>query len=308
MGDASSSAIEAIRRFNRLYTKQIGVLNEGLLNSAYSLTEVRVLYELANGGSTTATALGNELSLDAGYLSRILRKFQDNGLIERTPSESDARNMLLTLTDKGLAEFAPLNSASNSEVDAMLGKLSAEEQKQLLGSMQRIERLLQLEQQKSAPYMLRQHQPGDMGWVVYRHGILYAQEYGWDERFEALVAQIAAEFIQNFDPKRERCWIAERDAEIVGSVFLVKKDDEIAKLRLLLVEPSARGHGIGKRLVDECIRFAKHIGYKKITLWTQSNLTAARNIYEQAGFQITSQQKHKSFGKELVAETWDLSL
>src|SRR4051812_32659675 len=256
----------------------------------------------------TATTLGNELSLDAGYLSRILRKFQDHKLIERMPSEADARNMLLTLTDKGRSEFAPLNAASNAEVEALLAKLTAEEQKQLLGSMQRIERLLQLDPQKLAPYMLRQHQPGDMGWVVYRHGILYAQEYGWDERFEALVAQIAAEFIQNFDPKRERCWIAERDGEIVGSVFLVKKDDDIAKLRLLLVEPSARGLGMGKRLVDECIRFARQIGYKKINLWTQSNLTAARNIYERAGFQITSQQKHKSFGKELMAETWDLNL
>ena len=301
-------AVDAVRRFNRLYTKQIGVLNEGLLNSAYSLTEVRVLYELANGGSTTATALGNELGLDAGSLSRILRKFQDKKLIERTPSEADARNMLLTLTDKGKSEFAPLNAASTAEVDAMLSKLTAEEQTRLVGSMQRIERLLQLERQKPGPYMLRPHQPGDMGWVIHRHGVLYAQEYGWDERFEALVAQIAAEFIQNFDSKCERCWIAERDGEIVGSVFLVKKDEEIAKLRLLLVEPSARGLGIGKRLVDECIRFAKQIGYKKITLWTQSNLTAARNIYENAGFQLLSQQKHKSFGKELVAETWELNL
>ena len=300
--------IDAVRRFNRLYTKQIGVLNEGLLNSAYSLTEVRVLYELANGGSTTATALGNELGLDAGYLSRILRKFQDKKLIERTPSEADARNMLLTLTEKGRREFAPLNAASDAEVETLLAKLTAEEQRQLLGSMQRIERLLQLEAQKSGPYMLRPHQPGDMGWVIHRHGVLYAQEYGWDERFEALVAEIAAEFIQNFDSKSERCWIAERDGEIVGSVFLVKKDDEVAKLRMLLVEPAARGLGIGKRLVDECIRFAKQVGYKKITLWTQSNLTAARNIYENAGFQLLSQQKHKSFGKELVAETWDLTL
>lgn len=305
---ALSDAVATVRRFNRLYTRQIGVLNEGLLNSAYSLTEVRVLYELASSGSTTASALGNELSLDAGYLSRILRKFEDNGLINRTPSESDARNILLSLTDKGRAEFKPLNAASDAEVAAMLSKLTAEQQHHLLGAMQRIERLLQLAPQKSAPYLLRQHQPGDMGWVVYRHGILYAQEYGWDERFEALVAEIAAAFVQNFDPKCERCWIAEREGEIVGSVFLVKKDAEVAKLRLLLVEPSARGLGIGKRLVDECIRFARQVGYKKITLWTQSNLTAARNIYERANFQLVSQQKHKSFGKELVAETWDLSL
>jgi DNA-binding MarR family transcriptional regulator/N-acetylglutamate synthase-like GNAT family acetyltransferase len=304
----AANHVEAVRRFNRLYTRQIGVLNEGLLNSSFSLTEVRVLYELANNGATTATALGNELGLDAGYLSRILRRFQDNGLIERSPAESDARQMVLSLTDKGRREFEPLDKASNAEVDAMLAKMTDEEQRQLLGAMQRIERILHLESPAKGPFVLRPHQPGDMGWVVHRHGVLYAQEYGWDERFEALVAEIAAEFIQNFDPKRERCWIAERDGEVVGSVFLVKKDDEIAKLRLLLVEPKARGLGIGKRLVDECIRFAKHVGYKKITLWTQSNLTAARHIYEESGFQLVSQQKHKSFGKELVAETWDKNL
>jgi DNA-binding MarR family transcriptional regulator/N-acetylglutamate synthase-like GNAT family acetyltransferase len=300
--------LEAIRRFNRLYTRQIGVLNEGLLNSSFSLTEVRVLYELANNGSTTATELGNKLGLDAGYLSRILRRFQDNGLIARAPAESDARQMVLSLTDKGRREFEPLDKASNAEVDSMLAKMSDEEQRQLLGAMQRIERLLNLDPPDNGPFVLRTHQPGDMGWVVHRHGVLYAQEYGWDERFEALVAEIAAEFVQNFDPKRERCWIAERDGEIVGSVFLVKKDDEVAKLRLLLVEPKARGLGIGKRLVDECVRFAKQVGYKKITLWTQSNLTAARHIYEETGFQLVSQQKHKSFGKELVAETWDKNL
>ncbi len=308
MGAISADAVSAIRRFNRLYTRQIGVLNDGLLNSPYSLTEVRVLYELANQAGCTATQLGNELGLDPGYLSRILRKFQESGLLEKASVEADGRQMSLSLSKKGKKEFAPLNAASDAEVKAMLSKLSVEEQRQLLGSMERIERLLQLEAPAAEPYMLRAHQPGDMGWVVHRHGILYAQEYGWDERFEALVAEIAAEFIQKYDPKAERCWIAEREGEIVGSVFLVKKDDEIAKLRLLLVEPKARGLGIGKRLVEECIRFAKHVGYKKITLWTQSNLAAARNIYENAGFQLVSQQKHKSFGKELVAETWDLDL
>jgi DNA-binding MarR family transcriptional regulator/GNAT superfamily N-acetyltransferase len=303
-----STYVEAVRRFNRLYTRQIGVLNEGHLNSSFSLTEVRVLYELANQVNTTATELGNELGLDAGYLSRILRRFQDNGLITRKPAEGDARQMVLAVTEKGRREFEPLDKGSSAEVRTLLTKLSDEEQRQLLGAMQRIERLLQLDLPANGPFVLRPHNPGDMGWVVHRHGVLYAQEYGWDERFEALVAEIAAEFIQNFDPKRERCWIAERDGEIVGSVFLVRKDDEVAKLRLLLVEPKARGLGIGKRLVNESIRFARQVGYKKITLWTQSNLTAARHIYEEAGFQLVSQQKHKSFGKELVAETWDKNL
>ncbi len=304
----SPDAVHAVRRFNRLYTRQIGLLNEGLLNSKYSLTEVRVLYEIANRDKTTATELGANLSLDAGYLSRILRKFQDNGLIERTPSESDARQMLLTLSEKGRAEFQPLDTASNAEVEALLAKLTAEEQHQLLGSMTRIERLLQLDPKPAEPYLLRPHQPGDIGWIIHRHGVIYAQEYGWNEEFEALVAEIAAEFIKNFDSSRERCWIAERDGDIVGCVFLVKKDDQIAKLRMLLVEPKARGFGLGRRLVNECIRFAKQAGYKKITLWTQSNLTAARKIYEDAGFHLVSQQKHRSFGKELVAETWDKTL
>jgi DNA-binding MarR family transcriptional regulator/GNAT superfamily N-acetyltransferase len=303
-----SSVVADVRHFNRLYTKQIGLLNEGLLRSPYSLTEVRVLYELADKEATTATDLSRELGLDAGYQSRILRKFQEKGLIERKPSPSDARQMQLSLSKKGRAEFEPLHAAAEAEIAAMLEKLTEEEQRQMVGSMQRIERLLRLENPASEPFLLRPHQPGDMGWVIHRHGVLYAQEYGWDERFEALVAQIAAEFIQNFDPKCERCWIAERDGEIVGSVFMVKKDEQTAKLRLLWVEPKVRGLGLGKRLVDECIRFARQVGYQRITLWTQSNLTAARHIYEDAGFQLVSQQKHKSFGKELVAETWEKNL
>jgi DNA-binding MarR family transcriptional regulator/GNAT superfamily N-acetyltransferase len=303
--DELHTAALTVRRFNRFYTKQIGLLNEGLLRSPFSLTEVRVLYELAQRDGWTASELGAELGLDPGYLSRMLRKFQDRGLIDRKASEKDGRQSLLALTQKGRMEFAPLNDSSTKEIRGMLEKLSASDRHQLIRSMHIIENLLAPSQE---PYILRPHQPGDIGWVIHRHGELYAQEYGWDERFEALVAEICAEFVKNFDPKRERCWIAERNGGIVGSVFLVRKDDETAKLRLLLVEPSARGTGLGRRLVEECIRFAKQVGYKRITLWTQGNLNAARAIYQKTGFKLTSQQNHKSFGKELVAETWDKEL
>jgi DNA-binding MarR family transcriptional regulator/N-acetylglutamate synthase-like GNAT family acetyltransferase len=306
MGSASDLSA-SVRSFNRFYTKQIGVLNEGLLHSQFSLTEVRILYELAHREAWSATELGQELSLDPGYLSRILRKFQGQKLIDRKPSPDDARQNILSLTKKGREAFEPLNNASNVEVAAMLERLSLPERHQLVRSMKAIESMLSPAPDQE-PYILRAHQPGDMGWVVKRHGELYSQEYGWDERFEALVAEIAAEFIKNFDPKRERCWIAERHGEPVGSVFLVRKDDEVAKLRLLIVEPSARGLGLGRRLVEECIRFAKSVGYKRITLWTQSNLAAARAVYEKTGFRLMSQQNHRSFGKELVAETWEKEL
>ena len=247
--------VDAVRRFNRFYTKQIGVLHEGLLGSPFSLTEVRVLYELAHREKPTATELGKELGLDPGYLSRILRGFKKRGLVDKTPSEADGRQSLLSLTARGRKTFAPLNARSSNEVAAMLSKLSMVEQSRLIEAMHTIEGLLGARPEQKAPFLLRPHQPGDMGWVVHRHGVLYAQEYGWDEQFEALVAEILAKFIKEFDPKRERCWIAERDDEIVGSVFLVKQSAKVAKLRLLLVEPKARGLGIGGRLVDECIRF-----------------------------------------------------
>lgn len=303
----SQTSVNTVRRFNRFYTKQIGLLNEGLHRSPFSLTEVRVLYELANRDLWTASELGAELGLDAGYLSRILRKFQDRGLLERRASEADGRQNILVLTDKGRKEFEPLNEASTREIRAMLERIPAADRHQLLRAMHIVENLLAPDPAQE-PYILRPHQPGDIGWVVHRHGELYAQEYGWDERFEALVAEIVAEFIKNFDPKRERCWIAERNGGIVGSVFLVRKGDETAKLRLLFVEPSARGTGLGRRLVEECVRFARQVGYKRITLWTQSNLAAARAIYERTGFRLMSQQNHKSFGKELVAETWEKEL
>ena len=300
--------VEAIRRFNRFYTQRIGVLREGLLQTPFSLTEVRVMYELAHREEPTATELSKELGLDAGYLSRILRDLSKRGLIKKRPSKSDGRQTHLHLTRKGEKEFAALNARSNDEVAAMLSKLPASEQQRVVAAIHVIEEVLGAKPAHKASYLLRPHQPGDMGWIVHRHGVLYAQEYGWDEQFEALVARIVAEFIQNFDSRRERCWIAEKDAEIVGSVFLVKESKTEAKLRLLLVEPRARGLGIGKRLVAECVRFARQASYKKITLWTNSVLDAARYIYEEAGFHLIKEEKHHSFGHDLVGQTWELEL
>ena len=305
----AEETVASVRRFNRFYTRQIGVLQEGLLDSPFSLTEVRVLYELAHQQDVTATGLCAALNLDAGYLSRILRKFEKRGWIQRQPSASDRRQSLLVLTNKGAAEFLPLEERSNQHVRRMLGEMSLEAQQQLIRSMEEIERVLSPPQESAQPYLLRPHQPGDMGCVVYRHGVLYSQEYRYDERFEALVAEIVAEFIQNFDIRHERCWIAERNGERVGSVFLVRKSASVAKLRLLLVEPSARGLGIGKRLVEECVRFARQIGYKRMILWTQSELVAARKIYEHAGFHRIEKKPHQSWGrKDLVSETWELKL
>jgi DNA-binding MarR family transcriptional regulator/GNAT superfamily N-acetyltransferase len=298
----------AVRGFNRFYTKQIGLLRKGYLESPFSLTEVRVLYELAHRKHPIATELAKELELDAGYLSRTLQSFEKRGLIARKPSRQDARQSYLSLTGKGRNAFAPLEAKTQRETAAMVSKLSEAEQNRLVDAMQTIERLLGAKPQQKSPYLLRGHRPGDMGWVVHRHGALYAQEYGWDERFEALVAEIVARFIQNFDAKRERCWIAEQDGAIVGSIFLVRKSDRVAKLRLLLVEPSARGLGIGNRLVEECIAFARKAGYRKITLWTQSNLYAARHIYKKAGFKLVKTQPHRDFGYDLESETWDLKL
>jgi DNA-binding MarR family transcriptional regulator/GNAT superfamily N-acetyltransferase len=304
-----NSRVQAVRSFNRFYTRQIGVLREGLLRSPFSLTEVRVLYEIAHREKATASELCKELDLDPGYLSRILGNFEKRGLIYKSPSEADGRQSLLSLTQQGQKTFAPLEARSNEEVAAMLGRLSEGEQRRLVEAMHCINRLLApAPDTPQPPYLLRPHQPGDMGWVVHRHGVLYSQEYGYDEHFEALIAEIVAGFIQHFDPKRERCWIAEKDGEIVGSVFLVKKSKTVAKLRLLLVEPAARGLGIGKRLVAECVRFARRVGYKKMTLWTQSDLPAARRIYEQAGFRLVQKKPHHSWARDLVSETWDLKL
>jgi len=300
--------IEAIRRYNRFYTRQIGVLEEGFLKSPFSLAETRVLYELAQRGETTATPLGEELGLNGGYLSRILRRFQEKRLVDRKRSEKDGRQSLLSLTAKGRAAFARLEEESERQVGSMIDPLSEADRRALVGAMESIRRLLGASAESNVPYLLRPPEPGDLGWVVQRHGALYAREYGYDETFEALVAEIVSKFVQSFVSKKERAWIAEREGENVGSVFLVRDTDEVAKLRLLLVEPKARGLGIGKRLVDECLRFARQRGYKKIKLWTQDELHAARRIYEDAGFRIVQREPHRSFGHDLVGEVWEREL
>jgi DNA-binding MarR family transcriptional regulator/N-acetylglutamate synthase-like GNAT family acetyltransferase len=306
--DLNQTRVAGVRRFNRFYTRQIGVLQEHVLRSPFSLTEARVIYEVAHHEETTATELSQELSLDTGYLSRTLSSFQKRGLIRKTPSRTDGRQSVLSLTERGREAFAKLNAASRHEISAMLGALSAERQDRLLKAMHAIEALLDAQPEHSAPYVLRLPQPGDMGWVVQRHGVLYAQEYGWNEQFESLVADIVAKFIRQYDAKRERCWIAERDGENVGCVFLVHRSKTVAQLRLLLVEPKARGLGIGARLTDECVRFARRVGYRKVMLWTNSVLHAARHIYEKAGFHLVEEERHHSFGHDLVGQTWELTL
>jgi len=300
--------VESVRRFNRFYTKQIGALSEHLLESPFSLAEARIIYELAQREKATATELGGELGLDAGYLSRLLAAFKKRGLISRKPSETDGRQSDISLTEKGRKAFAELNGRSHNDIEALLGRLSPVDQSRLIEAMRVIEGLLGAQPERKVPYVIRPHQPGDMGWVTHRHGVIYNEEYGWDEEFEALVAEITAKFIRNYDPKCERCWIAERGGEVAGSVFLVKKSKTVAQLRLLLVEPSARGMGIGRRLVNECVRFARQSGYKKIMLWTNSLLDAARHIYEEAGFRLVQEEPHHSFGHDLVGQNWELKL
>jgi DNA-binding MarR family transcriptional regulator/N-acetylglutamate synthase-like GNAT family acetyltransferase len=300
--------IATVRRFNRFYTRQIGLLGAGYLDSPFSLTQVRVLYELAHRQRPTAAELSRDLGLDPGYLSRILHGFRKAGLVASERSKTDGRQSHLYLTEQGQAAFAPLNARSHEDIGAMLADLAAPEQDRLVHAMHTIEGLLGAQPEHKGPYLLRPHQPGDMGWIVHRHGVLYAREYGWDEEFEALVASIVARFIKDFDPKRERCWITEKDGEIVGSVFVVQRSKSVAQLRLLLVEPKARGLGIGSRLVEECIRFARERGYRKLMLWTNDVLEAARRIYERAGFQLVKEEAHHSFGHDLAGQNWELKL
>jgi DNA-binding MarR family transcriptional regulator/GNAT superfamily N-acetyltransferase len=268
------------------------------------------MFEVAHRDEVTASELSRELGLDPGYLSRILARLEQRGLIDKVRSETDARRRLLSLTSAGKEAFSLLDKRSREEVAEMLGELSEGDQHRLLEAMRTIEGVLTKGRgfKFAEPFFLRQHEPGDMGWVVHRHGVLYAQEYGWDERFEALVARIVADFINNYDPAKERCWIAEMSAEWVGCVFVVKVSDTVAKLRLLLVEPKARGLGLGSRLVEECIRFARSRGYKTLTLWTNSGLDAARHIYEKQGFKLVQEEEHHSFGHDLVGQNWELEL
>lgn len=318
---ADSARIAAIRRFNRFYTRRIGVLHEGLLQSAFTLAETRVLWELAHAADPTgptATELARTLELDTGYLSRLLRGLKERGLIQSARSDSDARQQHLSLTAAGRRAFAPLDQRSQQEVAALLSTLTDAEQQELLQALQRVERLLAGDAAPAArtPWLLRPHRPGDLGWLIARHGALYASEYQWDLHFEALVARIAADFIDRFDARREACWIAERDGHNIGCVCLVQARDEhthvpvdgVAQLRLLLVEPAARGLGLGGRLVAECTRFAREAGYRRIRLWTNSNLLAARAIYQKAGYRRVASESHHNFGHDLVGETWELEL
>jgi DNA-binding MarR family transcriptional regulator/N-acetylglutamate synthase-like GNAT family acetyltransferase len=298
----------AVRRFNRFYTRQIGVLQEGLLGSPFSLTQVRVLYELAHRDRPTAAEVGAALGLDRGYLSRTLRGFGAEGLVASKRSRDDGRERELSLTAKGRRVFGRLDARATGEIRALLNGLPAADQDRLVGAMRTIERLLGAPRAEAEPFRLRPPRIGDFGWVVHRHGVVYGQEYGWDERFEALVAGVVRDFVEHFDPARERGWIAERDGDPVGSVFLVKKSKTVAKLRLLLVEPSARGLGIGKALVSECLAFARRTGYRKVTLWTNAGLDAARHIYEEAGFRLVHEEPHHLYGEGLIAQTWDLEL
>jgi DNA-binding MarR family transcriptional regulator/GNAT superfamily N-acetyltransferase len=302
--------VAIFRRFNRMYTRFIGTLNEGLLNSPYSLAEARVLYELATRDAPMAREIAEELGMDAGYLSRLLGKFERDGLLKRKASEQDGRYAELTLTGRGRSAFKKLNALSEEQGQTVLEGLSPSARMQLIDSMRTMEGLLTKTDRRRLPYILRPHRVGDMGWIVHREGVGYAEQYGWDETFEALVARIVDQFVTNFDPSRERCWIAEVDGQNVGHIFLVKHPEELdtAKLRLLFVEPSARGIGLGDALVTECVRFARTAGYKKVVLWTQSILVGAHRIYERAGFRLVNEAPHRSFGKDLVGQTWELAL
>lgn len=304
--------IAAVRRFTRFYTRKIGVLDQRLLQSSFSLSEGRVLYELAHRRTCTARDLGEWLGIDAGYLSRMLKGFARRGLVRRTRSAADARERRIEITAAGRRAFAPLDRRSHTEVGGMLGALPDERQRRLVEAMGEIESILGSDEPapvaRRAAFALRSLRPGDIGWITHRQEVLYHTEYGWNEEFEALIAGIMSRFILNYDAATERCWVAERDGEVVGSVFVVKKSRTVAQLRLLYVEPSARGLGIGRRLVDECIRFARAKGYRKMTLWTNDVLVSARRIYEAAGFRLVEEEKHRSFGKALVGQNWELNL
>jgi DNA-binding MarR family transcriptional regulator/GNAT superfamily N-acetyltransferase len=300
---------ETIRRFTRFYTRRIGLLQESLLRSPFSLSEGRIVWEVAHRGTTTAPELGDDLGLDAGYLSRLLRGLQRKGFLVRKRSEEDGRRILLSLTDKGRSAFADIDAASRAEASGFLTRLTEGEQQRLVAALGTAQELLApAAAQQNPPYVLRPPGPGDLGWVIASHGRLYAREYGWDWTFEALAAEIMTRFVRAFDPARERCWIAERNGENVGCVFVVRRQDDVAQLRCLLVEPAARGLGLGRHLVQECIRFARDAGYKRMVLWTNDILHAARHIYEVEGFRLVDEERHRSFGQDLVGQTWEMTL
>jgi DNA-binding MarR family transcriptional regulator/GNAT superfamily N-acetyltransferase len=305
--------VAVFREFNRVYTRFIGTLDEGLLRTEFSLAEARVLYELATRTEPTAKKIAETLGMDQGYLSRMLAKFEAAVLLRRKAAKEDSRRAQLTLTQQGRSAFRRLNALSEKQAAGILGSMSPQDRGQLLGSMQTIRRIVmgkEVSGEPAQPFILRPHRVGDMGWVVSREGAVYAEEYGWDDTFEALVARIVADFLMNFDAKRERCWMADVNGQSVGHIFLVKHPEQpdTAKLRLLFVEPSARGLGLGQALVDECIRFARAAGYRRVTLWTQSILSAAHRIYERTGFRLVAQEPHHSFGKDLIGQTWELEL
>ncbi|WP_027543631.1 helix-turn-helix domain-containing GNAT family N-acetyltransferase [Bradyrhizobium sp. WSM2254] len=306
--DGTDDHIAAVRAFNRFYTRELGVLDQHLGQSPFSLSEARVLYELAHRDDLAAKEIGIELGLDPGYLSRIVQSFDEKGLITRRPLPADRRQYQLSLTAKGRQTFAKLNLSSQNEVAAMLARLSAGDATRLTQAMATIEAVLDPRRSQPAAFMLRSHRVGDMGWVISRQAAAYAADYNWDISYEALVAEICAQFIKNYDAAREHCWIAEAGGEPIGSIFLVKATDEIAKLRLLQVEKKARGLGVGRALVEQCIQGARERGYSKMTLWTQSILLAARGIYQNAGFKLVKEEKHHSFGVDLVGETWERDL
>ncbi len=300
--------INIVRSFNRSYTRQIGLLEEGLLKSEFSLTEVRVLHELAHADGLFATDLARDLMLDRGYLSRLLKKLEDRGLVTRKPSKQDGRQAVLALSGEGRIAFDRLDQATHDEVNIVLDQLTDTQQIQLTKAMSTIQRLLGDLPENKVPYILRPTQSGDYGWIIHRQAVLYQNEYRFDETYEALIADILSAFIRNFDPQYERGWVAERDTEVVGSVFVVRESDSVARLRLLYVDPVARGLGIGTRLVEECIRFARAKGYKTLTLWTSDVLHSAQRIYKAAGFELTAEEQHHSFGQDLIGQHWNLKL
>lgn len=304
---AATDRVSAVRAFNRFYTAVIGLLGEGLLDSPYSLTEVRVLFELAQRPATEVTDLRAALGLDPGYLSRIISGFEGAGVVTKERSPSDGRRQVVRLTDRGRAEFDVLDDRSSAEIEALLGRLGEDDQRRLVGAMATVRRLLEA---RPAPvsFLLRPPVPGDYGWVVHRHGAVYSEQYGWDERFEALVARLVADYLESHDDRREAAWIAEVDGERAGCVFCTRVDDAVARLRLLLVEPRARAAGIGTRLVEECIKFARRAGYERMTLWTNDVLVEARRIYERAGFVLVGEHPHALFGSGLVGQDWELDL